>query len=426
MATPVLSSAPVLGPVPTRPSPRPGRWRPATFRALGHRNYRLYFTGQLVSLTGSWVQTAALTWLAYELTEQSFWPSLIGAAQVVPTLLLGIWGGSLADCWPRRPLIFLTQSALLVLAVVLAVLTGLGAATPAGLLVVALLIGVVNAIDTPARLAFVIDMVGRDDLMNAIALNSLVFNLARALGPAISAVLLKVLAPGPCFLINALTFTAVLGALLAMRLPAQARRAGGRPLGSTFDSFRYLAQRRGLVLLVMLAAALAFFGWPLLALLPALSEKQLHAGGAGYAWMLSGLGAGALVGALLVASFGSLGRRLFFLAAGTGLGVTSLVGLALLPSLALAIAGCALSGCGLILFFATAQATLQLGADEHNRGRIMGIWLVVLSGAQPAGNLMAGLLADAWGVPSVLLWQAAGIALAAAVVALLALVLRKE
>jgi MFS family permease len=395
-----------------------------TFRALAHRNYRLYFLGQLVSLTGSWVQAAALTWLAYALTDSSFWPGLIAAAQIVPMLVLGAWGGGLADFWPRRRLIFLTQSALLVLALVLVAMTALESATPLGLLLVATLIGIVNAIDTPARMAFVIDMVGRDDLTNAVALNSLVFNVARALGPAISAVLLELLTPSPCFLINALTFLAVLGALLAMRLPARGQGSPERPVGSILDSLRYLASRRRLVLLLLVAGTLSFFGWPLLALLPALSEQVLGAGGDGYAWMLSGFGVGALLGALLVASYGSRSRRRLFLGTGVVLGGVALAALALFTSLPLAILACTLVGCALILFFSTGQAAMQLGAREHNRGRIMGFWVMVQSGAQPAGNLVAGTLADVWGVPAVLLWQVGGIVVAVLLVGAVALAWR--
>jgi MFS family permease len=421
MSTP----APPADPPPLAiPVPLPARrWLPATFRALRHRNYRLYFVGQIVSLTGSWLQTAALTWLAYDLTRQSRWPALVGAAQVLPALLLGVWGGSLADRWPRRTLIVLTQSGLLLLALLLAGMIALGAATPWGLLAASLLIGVVNAIDTPARLAFVIDMVGRDDLINAVALNSLIFNLARALGPACGAVLLPALGPGPCFLLNGLTFAAVLAALAAMRLPRAGPRRLERPAGSLLDSLRSLARRRDLVLLVALAAALAFFGWPLQALLPALSDQRLGAGEAGYAWMLSGIGGGALVGALLVASYGSLSRRRAFLGAGVVVGVAALLGLAVTKGLPVAVLSCALSGCGLILFFATGQAMMQLGADEHNRGRVMGIWLAVLSGAAPAGNLATGFFADCWGVQAVLLGMAGGITLAGAGVLLLGAVL---
>src|SRR3954447_22600805 len=197
----------------------PSSHRPGTFRALRHYNYQLYFFSQVVSLTGSWVQTAALTWLAWDLTRQSRWPALVSAAQILPMLLLSVWGGGLADRLSRRLLIFLSQFGLLLLAFFLAALVAFDRVTPLALLVVSLFIGAVNAIDTPARLAFVFDMVGRDDLMNAVALNSLVFNAARAIGPALGAVALPWVGLAGCFFLNGLTFIAVLLALAAMRLP---------------------------------------------------------------------------------------------------------------------------------------------------------------------------------------------------------------
>jgi MFS family permease len=395
----------------------PDSWRFNTFRALRHRNYQLYFVGQVVSLTGSWVQTTALVLLAYELTGQSKWAALVSAAQVLPTVLLGVYGGSLADRLPRRPLIVLTQAVFLVLALVLTGMSAYDAANEWGLLVVALLIGIVNAIDTPSRLAFVIDMVGRDDLANAVALNSLVFNIARTIGPGLTAPLLLLGGFAACFLVNSFSFVAVLVALGCMRLsPRSVLPHEHQPGGTLTETFRYLAARPTLVFLLVLGGSLAFFGWPLLSLLPALSDKDLQADRMGYAWMTSAVGGGALVGALIVATLGSEARR-GLLAAGVLSSIVSLAGLAMVPELHVAVACCALSGSGLILFFATGQAILQLGAGEHNRGRIMGVWLMVLSGAQPAGNLLAGVLADAWGVPRVLGLQAIGIAVAAVVVA---------
>jgi MFS family permease len=409
---PPLASRPAVpSSEPTPPAPR---WRLSTFRALQHRNYRLYFVGQLVSLTGTWVQAAALTWVAYDLTGQNRWPALVAAAQGVPTLLLGVWGGSLADRWPRRTLIFATQALLLLLALLLAALVALGLATPWHLLAISAAAGVVNAVDTPARLAFVIDMVGREDLANAVALNSLLFNLARAVGPAVGAELLC-LGAALCFLVNGLSFVAVLAALAWMDLaPPPPGPETRRPAGGVGEGFAHLARHPALLLLVILAGALAFFGWPVLSLLPDLSVKRLDAGNRGYAWMLSAVGFGALVGALVVASFGSGRRRTRLLGGGAALTALALFGLAAVTAVPLAVGCCAALGCGLILFFASGQAALQLGSDDHNRGRILGIWLMVLSGAQPAGNVLAGQLADAWGVARVLAFQGTGVAVAAA------------
>lgn len=407
-----------LAPTPERRKPT---WRPGTFRAMRHRNYLLYFVGQVVSLTGSWMQTTAVTWLAYEATDRTTWAALISVSAVLPTLLLAVPGGGLADRWPRRPLIFLAQSAMLALSLVLAVLIAWGA-TPTVLLVVLFLTGAVMAIDTPARLAFVIEMVGREDLPNAIALNSMVFNTARLFGPGLAALLLSSIGAVGCVLVNAASFVAVLAALLAMRLPPAAKPMEHRERGSLLDGFRHVARRRGLLLTSVMGVSLAFFGWPLLSMLPALATDVVGREKAqqGFSWMTSAVGGGALLGALVVASFATRARRLS-LTSGVAVSTAALVGLAFTESLVVALAWCAASGAGLILYFAAGQAEMQLGAGEHNRGRVMGTWLTVLAGAQPAGNLVFGYLSDVWDVRSVLMVDAAGIIVTAAVVSVLAL-----
>jgi MFS family permease len=401
-------------------------WWVVPFRALRHRNYRLYFFGQLVSLTGSWVQTTALMWLAYELTKQSRWPALISAVQVLPTVGLGLLGGHVADRWSRRSLIFSTQAALLGLAVLLGVLVLYSRVTPWHLLAVSLACGVVNAIDLPARLAFVVEMVGRDDLINAVALNSVLFNVARAGGPALGAWCLGVVGPGPCFLINGLSFVAVLVALAMMTLPWRAAppAAHHEEKASLWAGFHYVAGRPVLLLLLVLTGALSLFGWPVLSLLPALADQHLHRSEGGYGSMLSALGAGAMLAALLVATFGSLGRSRLFLAAGATLSAASLACLSRAPSLPAAMACCAGLGCGLVGFFATGQSVMQLSSRDHNRGRVMGVWSMVTSAGMPAGSLLAGPAADAWGVPRVVAWLGFGIAAAALAVLLAGLAVR--
>src|SRR5579884_1571051 len=430
-------------PIPTSPpssrhSPATLLGRVVTFRALRHRNYRLYFFGQFVSVTGSWAQSAALMWLAYELTHENRWPALVGAMQVLPTSVLGAWGGSLADRQPKRALIFLTQAALLLLALVLGGLVLLGQITPWHLLAVATAAGIVNAIDLPARLAFVIDMVRRDDLPNAIALNSMLFNLARMLGPIVSGVLLTKIGQGAmgqtgagvCFLLNGLSFVAVLAALYWMQLPPhQGIRAGSVSDGrasvahasgsypsapDVWAGFRYLRQHPRLILLLALSGFMSLFGWPILSLLPAVADQRLRGSSAAYAWMLSAIGGGAGFASLLVASFQSTQRSRWFLIAGVSLAASSLLGLALARSLPLAAGCCALLGCGLILFFPTSQSIMQLSSADHVRGRVMGIWSMVLSAAFPLGHILAGNAADRYGLPLVLALMGLGIAAASA------------
>jgi MFS family permease len=406
-------------------APAVGRWRLGTFRALRHPNYRLYFGGQLVSLLGTQVQTTALMWLAHEMTDSALWPSLIAAVQVLPTFLLGPWGGTLADRLPRRALIFAAQSGLLVLALVLALAVLVGHPTRWDLLGIAVASGAVAAIDLPARLSFVMDMVGRDDLLNAVALNSVLFNATRAVGPALGAAALHWLGPGHCFLFNGLSYVAVLVALALMRnIPAPTAPAADHD-GSLRAGFRYIAGHRRLVLLLVLTAAMSLCGWPVLSLLPALSDHQLHAGARGYGWMLSAVGCGAMLAALLVASFGTLARSPAFLVSGVCLSSVGLVGLANVTRLPGGLVLSTVLGCGLILFFATSQAVTQLSAGEHNRGVVMGIYSMVASGPLPLGNVLAGLAADVWGVPFVLALQGGCILAAAGFLLAMALALRR-
>jgi MFS family permease len=385
------------------------RWRLDTFRALRHPNYRLYFSGQLISVLGSWVQTTALTWLAWERTHQNQWTTLIAAVQMLPTAVFGVWGGGLAERMPKRALIFLTQSGLLLLSLLMALLVYTGEDTKWTLLAVAIATGLVNAIDLPARLAFVVDLVGRDDLLNAVALNSLLFNVARALGPMLGYQMLAWVGPGHCFLFNGFTFFAVLAALAWMDVPATAPAGPRRSeFAALLEGFAFFRRRWRLLLLLSLSAGLSLLGWPVMSLLPALSDLQLHAGTKGYGWMLSAVGSGALLMALLVASFGSMERRRLFLSLGVAATAAALFGLAAATSLPLALACSMLLGGGLICFFVTAQSIMQLSATDENRGRVMGVWSMITSGAFPLGNLLMGQAADHWGVATTLVVQGTG------------------
>jgi predicted MFS family arabinose efflux permease len=371
--------------------------------------------------------TAQMLW-AYNLTGQSSWTSVIGAAGILPTLFLGAWGGSLADRVPKRGLIFLTQFAFLVQALLL---TGLayglfGEPSPWHLLALATASGLINAVDVPARMAFVMEMVDREDVVNAVALNAVLFNLARTTGPAVAGVLMRWSGPGPCFLINALSYVAVLAALWAMgptRGEAIPRRHENRSL---WDGVRFLLQRPDLTLVILLGGAMAGFGWPTLTLFPALSDREYGAGDNGAGAFLCCIGLGALLASLIVASFATMARRRLFLGAGVLLTSASLLGLSVAPSVPIAMLCCVTLGCGLIFYFSTGQAILQLGAGDHNRGLVLGIWTMILSGAVPLGQLATGPAADRWSVPPVLAAQGLGILTAAFGILLLAIVWRDK
>jgi len=300
------------------------------------------------------------------------------------------------------------------LAVALAILVVAGAVQPWQLLLIALGNGLVQAIDLPARLAFVMDMVGRDDLMNAVALNSLLFNVARAAGPATAGALLDLLGPGGCFLINAVSYLAVLWALWQMTVTGAVQRtAEGRPRPSLAAGFRYLVQHPRLGHLILLTGITAFCAWPFLTLLPALAKQTLAKDANGYSLMVSGTGFGALAAAWAIATFGTMERRRKLIGLGIVIIAGALLGLSFAQDLVLAIACSSLAGFGLILFFATGQSVVQLSTEEHNRGQLMGIWAMMLSGAVPLGSLIVGPAADEWGTPVVIFAEGLGCAGAA-------------
>ena len=375
-------------------------WFGRTFRSLRHVNYRLYFVGQLISLTGSWMQTAALVWLAYALTGESKWPALVMIAHILPAFLLGAWGGYLADRCCKRTLVLRTQLAFLAIAVLLACLTFAGLKMVWPLIVIMFCNGLIHAIDLPARLALVPDLVDRNDLMNAVALNSLLFNSARATGPALAGLALLSVGPALCFLLNALSYLAVIIALKRMHLPAPPERKpeASSQRASVFSGFTYLRQRPDLAIVVLLAGGIGICGWPTLTLLPAFAQQVLQGGAQAYSLTLSAIGTGALCAALTVATFGNEERRRLLLLIGAGMVTSALGGLAQVHHFALAAFFCGMLGFGLVMFFATGQATLQLATTDEHRGRVMGIWAMMMSGATPIGNLLLGPLADWLGV----------------------------
>lgn len=401
---------------------------PKSLRALRHRNYRLYFFGQLVSMTGSWMQTTALAWVVYHATGETKWPAYIATAQILPTFLFGAWAGVLADRMSKRKLIFATQAAALVQALILLAFVGAGVTEPWILVAVTALGGLIQAVDFPARLAFVIEMASREDLVNAVALNSLIFNVARIIGPAVSGALLLWRGPDLCFLLNAASYLAVLWALSQMELAPASQRPPVGPVGlrSLFGGFEYLARNRSLALLVVLIATTSCAGWPFTALLPAISVQRFAMAEQGYSWLLSATGLGSLIGAALVASFGSLERKRRFIVGGVVTVTAGLLGLSAAPTIPAAVFCCAMCGSGLIMFLATCQSVLQLSTDDHFRSQVMGVYAMILSGAVPLGNQIAGPAADKFGERVVLVCQGLACGAAAACVFLLARVLRKR
>jgi MFS family permease len=377
----------------------PGRGR--TFRALRHRNYRLFFAGQGVSMVGTWLQQVAMGWLAYRLTGSALLLGVIAFCANAGILFLGSFAGVIADRVDRRRAMFATQGAMALQAVLLAALTATGAIQPWHLIGLALWMGVANAFDIPLRQSLYVHFVeDRNDLPNAIALNSFLVNAARVVGPAVAGVLLAVTTEAVCFALNALSFVAVFVALARMRFPPRQARGPVRGLRESWmEGFRYVADFAPARALLGIAAAVSFTIMPYASLMPVYAKDVLHGGPQALGALLSAAGAGALCSTLYLArreSIVGLGGVIVAAALSAG---AALAALGALHSLPLALALMVVAGGGVILAAAASNTILQTIVSDELRGRVAGFYTLAFLGVAPLGNLAAGALAQAIGVP---------------------------
>ncbi len=378
---------------------------------MRHYNFRLFFFGQLISLIGSWMQTTALQWLVYTLTGSQTSLGLTTFANFLPVLLFSLFMGVLVDRFPRRQLILLTQSWFMLLAILLAVLTWQGWIALWHILVLSFLLGLGNALDMPARQAFVVEMVDGDkeDIMNAISLNSTLFNLARIVGPAIGGIVVAHLGEAPAFAINALTFLAVIAALWLMHLPPPMLTARQtRPLDNLKGGLRYLVTHRDILGLVAMVALFSLVGFGALNLLPVFARDILQIGAVGFGNMLSAQGVGALLGAMTLLFFGDRlpkGKMLFLarLLIGPALAV-----LALSRSTVLSLAVLVVIGYSFITQLVYTNTLIQTMVPDDLRGRVLSTYTWALGGFYPIGSLIAGALGDRIGAPNTALISALG------------------
>ena len=389
-------------------------WRD-TFAALKHRNFRLFFIGQLVSLIGTWMQTTAQGWLVYQLTGSKVLLGTVAAIGSLPLLLLSAWGGSVADRHAKRTVICFTQTGMMLLAFVFAALVGSGHIRPWHILVLAALGGVALAFDMPARQSFMVEIASREDLMNAISLNSSIVNGARVIGPAVAGFLMARAGLTMCFFLNGVSFIAVIAGLFLMRLPRFAPPEKPASTGRhMLEGFAYVASHQRVRRLLLLFGVVGIFGWSYAVLLPAYATDILHVAEARYGALLSANGLGALFGALTVATFGTRLKPRLLIFGGLWLFSAMLVLLAVVRWYPLVLLCLALGGWGMMLYFATTNTLIQSSVSNAMRGRVMGIWALVFGGMMPAGGLESGFLSQAIGVP----WTIATGALVCAVAAL--------
>jgi MFS family permease len=366
-----------------------------TFTALKYRNYRLWFVGQVVSLMGTWMQVTAQGYLVYELTKSPAYLGYVGFASGIPTWLFTLYGGVIADRVPRRTLLVITQTSMMILAFILGSLAFMGVVRPWQIIVMAFALGVANAFDAPARLAFVPELVERKDLTNAIALNAIMFNTATAVGPAAAGITYALFGPGWCFTLNGISFIAIIAALLAMKLPhfiPPERR--NSTIIELKEGFSYVLANPTILTIIIMIGVVSLFGLSFSNLFPAWAVEVLHGDAATNGLLRSALGIGSLLGGFTLASLSHIRSKGKLLTAGSftfPLFMFIFCAMRWVPA-ALGLLAC--MGYASILVVNLANVLVQNQVSDALRGRVMGIYTLVFFGVMPLGALLAGSLAD--------------------------------
>jgi MFS family permease len=367
-----------------------------TFAALSVPNYRRYYSGQAISLIGTWMQMTAQSWLVLTLTHSAAALGGIVALQTVPVLLLAPYGGVLADRVDKRKMMIALQSAMGVQALILGLLTVTGAVRVWQIGVLAVLLGLNNAFENPSRQSFMLEMVGPDHLRNAVSLNSVLVNVARSLGPAVAGILIATVGEGVCFLINAGSFVAVVASLMTMdRTALQPTEPTPRARGQLREGLRYVRSTPALAVPLLMMAVVGCLTYEFQVSLPVLASRGLQVGASGYGFMTASMGIGAVIGGLLVAARGRTGLRTLVLAA-AAFGV-AMAFATVAPSLPVELVALAFAGGASISFMATGNSTLQLTAAPEMRGRVMALWFVAFQGSTPIGGPIVGWIMEAMG-----------------------------
>jgi len=382
------------------------------FASLSNPNYRRFITGQAVSLAGTWMQTIAQSWLVLELTSSPTAVGAVVAAQTLPMLLAGPYAGVVADRVDKRRLMIALQSTMGVLALVLGLLVVTGLVQLWHVFVLALLLGLATCFENPVRQTFVLDMVGPEHLRNAVSLNSVLANAARAIGPAIAGLVIAAGGIGVCFLINAATFVAVVVSLLRLDTSALSPSVPTpRAPGQLREGLRYVAAEPLIAVPLVMMALVGCLAYEFQVVLPVLAQDTFGGDARAYGFLTAAMGAGAVVGGLFVAARGRVGlRALAFASLAFGAAMTLV---ALAPNLTVALAGMMLVGATSVAFLSMGNSTLQLAAAPTMRGRVMALWAVAFLGSTPIGGPIAGAVSQAWGGRAGLALGAASCLLAA-------------
>ncbi|MGI8507269.1 MAG: MFS transporter, partial [Solirubrobacteraceae bacterium] len=384
-----------------------------TFAALAVPNYRRYYGGQSISLIGTWMQMTAQAWLVLSLTHSSTWLGVVIALQTLPVLVLGPYGGVIADRVDKRKLMIALQSVVGLLALTLGLLTVTGAVRVWEIGALAALLGLNNAFENPARQSFMLELVGPEHLRNAVSLNSVLVNVARTVGPAVAGILIATVGNGVCFLVNAGSFVFVVASLATMdRSALSPSKPMPRAGGQLREGLRYVRSTPALAVPLLMMAVAGCLTYEFQVSLPVMADRGLNVGATGFGFMTASMGLGAVLGGLLVAARGKTGLRPLVVAA-SGFAVAMTLA-TLAPSLAFEMGALALAGAASIAFMATGNSTLQLNAAPGMRGRVMSLWFVAFQGSTPIGGPIVGWIMAVVG-------PRAGLGLGAVTVALVAL-----
>ena len=372
---------------------------PEMFRALRYRNFRLFFSGQVISLVGTWMQSVAQSWLVYRLTGSSLLLGLVGFAGQIPVFLLASIGGLVADRTSRHRIVVSTQTSAMVLALILAALTLLGHIKVWEIMVLASCLGLVNAFDIPARQAFVVEMVNPKDLVNAIALNSAMVNGARVLGPAVAGITVAAIGEGWCFFANGVSYIAVIVGLLLMVVPPRVRDNQRSGLRSVVEGFHWAARNAPIRALLLLLGLVSLTGMPYMVLMPIVADRILHSGARGLGLLMGAAGIGALAGTMALATrhgVRGLGRWVMFAAMGFG---ASLFLFSFSHRFWLSVVLVMPAGFCMILQMASSNTLIQTMVPDELRGRVMAVYSMMFMGMAPFGALLSGAIAQHVGAP---------------------------
>lgn len=378
-------------------SPGWARALSSAFPALKIRNYQLYFTGQFISLVGTWMQAVAQGWLVLQMTGSAFMVGLVAAVSTLPMLLFTLFGGVIVDRFSKRRVLLFTQTASMALAIILGALTVSGVINIPEIMVLSFLLGAVNAIDAPARQAFVIEMVDKEALGSAIALNSAIFNGARVVGPSIAGLLITAAGTGGAFLANGVSYIAVIAALFFIKANSALHPAHGPASSAIREGIAYSFRHPVIRTLLVFTAVTSVFGWSFSAIMPVVARDIFGLGATGLGHLYAATGLGALTATVIVSAASGRVSPVWFILGGNALFSASLLLFTFTLSLPLALVLLFLAGLGLLLQFSMINTTIQRMVEDSIRGRVMSLYVLMFLGLSPFGSLEAGFLAERLG-----------------------------